>query len=73
MKKSVRDALSYREPLRVTEILLLPNGDCFSICPRCKVTLERDYQSYCDRCGQCLDWDDFDNAEVVEFQNYKRL
>ena len=73
MKISVRDALSYREPLRVTEIILLLNGDRFPVCPRCKVTLEREYQSYCDRCGQRLNWDDFENAEVVEFEQHTTI
>lgn len=68
MKISVADAVSYREPLAVTEILLLPNGDAFFVCPRCKITLERAYQSYCDRYGQCLDWDDFDNAKIVKWK-----
>lgn len=25
-------------------------------CPRCFSLLEREYQMYCDRCGQHLDW-----------------
>jgi len=41
--------------MRITEALCLPDGSyCF--CPRCHVTLERDYQRFCDRCGQRLDW-----------------
>ncbi len=75
MKISVVDAVSYRKPLAVTEMLLLPNKEAFAVCPRCNLTLEREYQSYCDRCGQCLDWDDFDNAEIVvfEYQTEKSL
>ena len=67
-KINVIEATTYRQPLAVTEILLLLNGDAFSICPRCKNTLEWEYQRYCDRCGQCLDWDNFDDAVLVEFQ-----
>ena len=26
------------------------------LCPRCRIPLDRDYQSYCDRCGQHLNW-----------------
>ncbi len=34
----------------------------YYFCPRCDVTLERDYQAYCDRCGQQLDWKRIDKA-----------
>ena len=27
-------------------------------------TLEREYQAFCDRCSQHLDWSDYDNAEI---------
>ena len=27
--------------------------------------MEREYQSFCDRCGQRLDWSKYENAEVV--------
>lgn len=70
MKINVVEAVSYRKPLAVTEILLLLNGDTFPVCPRCRITLEREYQQFCDRCGQHLDWDNFDNAEIVA---YKKL
>ena len=28
----------------------------YPICPRCNSSLDREYQNYCDRCGQALDW-----------------
>ena len=32
-------------------------GGCeFPVCPGCGCTLEREYQSYCDRCGCKLNW-----------------
>ena len=67
MKISVVEAVSYRMPLAVTKILLLPNKEIFPVCPRCNITLEREYQRFCDRCGQHLDWDYFDDAEIVRF------
>ncbi len=69
MNITVEDAVSFRTPLRVTEILLLPNGECFPRCPRCKITLERTYQRYCDRCGQCLDWRGFGKAKVIRWKS----
>lgn len=52
-------------PMDVNQILQFPSGGSFPICPACKITLEREYQKYCDRCGQCLNWQRFDNATVV--------
>ena len=37
----------------------------FPVCPRCQLTMEREYQSYCDRCGQALDWKGFSKALVI--------
>lgn len=37
----------------------------YAVCPRCRCSLERDYQSYCDRCGQALDWRSYDHALVT--------
>lgn len=68
MSISVEKAVTYRIPISVTEILKFSNGYAFPVCPRCKITLEREYQAYCDRCGQCLDWNDFENAKVVELK-----
>lgn len=60
----VRD---YRAPIQVSAIRLyhFATGDVsFPICPRCNRTLEREYQSYCDRCGQHLSWKNFDKAVI---------
>lgn len=44
--------LLYRLPMRVKKFR---RG--FPVCPRCNTTIEREYQAYCDRCGQCLKWE----------------
>ena len=31
----------------------------YPVCPRCGITMEREYQHFCDRCGQQLDWSAF--------------
>lgn len=49
-------ALSYRFPMPVKETFFCKEGFEYPVCPRCKTTLEREYQSFCDRCGQALDW-----------------
>lgn len=55
-------------PKRVTEVRLFhfPTGDSvFPVCPKCGSTLEREYQSYCDRCGQWLSWTELEKAHVL--------
>ena len=44
---AVAEALTYRQPLEVTHMLLFENGDCFPVCPKCGITLDREYMSYC--------------------------
>lgn len=55
----------YRTPMRVTHVLRFPSGLTFPVCPSCEITLDREYQHYCDRCGQCLSWRFFSKAIVV--------
>lgn len=62
------EARSYRVPMRVTAVRSYP--ECpqlftYPICPRCGKTMDREYQSYCDRCGQALDWKGFSKAVVI--------
>lgn len=52
-------------PVRVTQVLCLPSGDSFPVCPSCAITLEREYQAYCDRCGQRLEWKYFKDAQEI--------
>lgn len=61
----LHNAISYRIVMPVTEIRRFSDGSCYPVCPRCKLTFEREYQSYCDRCGQALGWKDFNWAIVV--------
>lgn len=47
---------SYRVPQLVTDVCVYLSGLTYANCPRCQVPIERDYQVFCDRCGQALDW-----------------
>ncbi len=60
-------AYSFRVGFFVTEIKVYP-WTTFSVCPRCKSTLECEYQSFCDRCGQKLDWRKFNDTIVVTYR-----
>ena len=56
---------AYRLPCSVREIRVFSNGDSYPVCPKCNMTLEREYMNFCDRCGQKLDWKEFGKAVVV--------
>ena len=53
------ESVSFRFPKPVIKALLLPNNDSFPLCPRCGISLEREYMAFCDRCGQHLAWNLF--------------
>lgn len=57
-------ALSYRMPMQVTQIVVYSGTDAFPLCPRCDVSFEREYAGFCDRCGQRLGWDRYEEASV---------
>ncbi len=38
---------------------------CRAICPSCKHLLYSDWQSFCDNCGQRLNWFEYSKAELV--------
>ncbi|MGI5825681.1 MAG: hypothetical protein ACOX7J_08980 [Bacillota bacterium] len=53
--------MSYRLPMPVKEAICYKYESTYPICPRCKTPLEREYQNYCDRCGQSLNWKNYAN------------
>ena len=59
------DAISYRTPMEVTQILKLKSGNLYPVCPRCKITVDREYMKFCDRCGQRLGWAEIKDAIIV--------
>ena len=56
---------SYSLPMSVTEVMLFPNGTNYYVCPRCYVTVEREFMSFCDRCGQHLGWKGYKKAKKI--------
>ena len=59
------NAIRYRIPMKVTQIVKFPDGNCYPLCPHCKTTVAREYMRFCDRCGQKLGWKKFENALVI--------
>jgi tRNA(Ile2) C34 agmatinyltransferase TiaS len=50
--------------MRVKTVCAYKWGAEFPQCPRCGTTMEREYQLFCGRCGQRLNWSRFDECEV---------
>ena len=68
ISSALQQELAYRQPLPVTQIRCFRFASGltgFPVCPRCRCTMEREYQSHCDRCGQTLDWRNFDRASLI--------
>ena len=66
--EDARSQLSYRVAMQVTELAVFPGAlgrPTYYVCPRCDVTMEREYQSYCDRCGQRLAWNGRKHIRII--------
>lgn len=64
--------LSYRLSMPVTHYRRCPANSeyytTFPVCPRCRCSLEREYQSFCDNCGQRLNWAAYDYAVLLPWR-----
>ena len=52
------DAETYRSPMPVTAVRCYPACPglfTYPLCPNCPLPMEREYQRFCDHCGQALD------------------
>ena len=56
------DKEKYRKTMQVKNIYVYTkcNNNAFPVCPRCRTPLEREYQAFCDRCGQKLGWEKYE-------------
>ena len=64
-KKATTTAEDYRTLIQVTHLHRFRDIGYY-ICPRCNTTMEREFISYCDRCGQCLCWKNYKKALVIK-------
>lgn len=60
------DQLVYRLPMIVVESKKLGSDGWFPVCPRCKDTFEREFQAFCDRCGQRLNWNEWPDDDEID-------
>ena len=56
------DHEAYRIPMKITSVR--EYAECthlqsFPLCQRCLQPIEREHQSFCNHCGQALDWNGF--------------
>ena len=72
-KPLLASAKSFRRPMPVTQVFLFRDGNTFPVCPRCQITLEREYQKFCDRCGQALGWEEYAQARIVRDPSHSPL
>ena len=59
------DPADYRRPLQIAQIRIFQNCQAYYVCPRCDSSLDREYMSYCDRCGQHLNWKNWKKVERI--------
>lgn len=72
----LRYAMSFRTPMTVRELLVFRSffGETgYYRCPRCGITVEREFMAYCDRCGQRLDWHQYRKATVIVVEPKGRI
>ena len=64
LSPTYRFSMRVRVRVRVREVYSFKCGAEFPRCPRCGTTMEREYQRFCDRCGQRLNWNGFEEIKV---------
>ena len=64
-----RAAEAFREPMPVTQVRLFQVDGAYPVCPQCGISIEREGQRFCSRCGQRLGWRDYKRAQVIFPQN----
>ena len=67
----------YRMEMPVTEVMVFHSflyGETgYYVCPRCHVTMEREFMAYCDRCEQRLGWKGYKKAKIIYPGNRKEV
>ena len=67
LSKALED-ISYRTPRMVMQLRVVMDicGETgFYVCPRCNISLDREFMTYCNNCGQKLNWRNYQNAQTI--------
>lgn len=62
------EPMVYRVPIPVTAVRVYssdPSSSAYPQCPHCKQPMTREYQAFCENCGQALSWRGFSKAVVI--------
>ena len=65
-QENILQKISYRKPMTVHSGIVYRDKSVYATCPRCEQTISREYQAYCNVCGQCLEWSNFDNINIFD-------
>lgn len=71
MLQNFEEALNKSTYKAVDEALVYNDGETYWICPNCKTSFEREYQKYCDRCGQKLKWPALNKIKYIPYEIFK--
>lgn len=55
----------FRQQMPVAEVMIYSDGTGYYICPRCHVTMDREFVDFCDCCGQHLSWKNYRKAKKI--------
>ena len=55
----------FRQKMPITEVMIYSDGTGYYICPRCHVTMDREFVDFCDCCGQHLSWKNYRKAKKI--------
>ena len=58
----------FRQALPVTELMVFQShcGETgYYVCPGCAMTIEREFMSFCNHCGQKLDWSGYKKVKKI--------
>lgn len=62
----IMGAATYRLARPVTKVIHLASSeDTYPVCPRCRISMDREYISFCDRCGQKLSWEHWGQGQII--------
>ena len=67
-----RHACSYRSPMQVKLYMRTWCRDYYPICPRCSSSMDRDFVSYCNQCGQKMAWDQLNEVCFIKAGDKER-
>ncbi len=70
--KRAAEEITYRIPMEIQQLRYYTyNHTSYAVCPRCRISLDREYIRFCDVCGQRLSWKNYGNVIVITLPTHK--